>query len=354
MNKHLFPFVWNLSDGYPAKNIENHRCKIFGTFICGGGSSMGYKLAGFDHLGGVEIDPNIAEIYKTNHHPKYLYTMDIRDFNKLEDLPEELYGIDMLDGSPPCSTFSTAGDRENAWGKSKVFAEGQKEQRLDDLVFVYCETIKKLKPKVCLLENVSGLVKGNGKVYAKKITKLLDEIGYNVQVFLVNGATMGVPQTRERVYFIGLRKDYHLPKLVLNFNEPPILFKEIKDGLGEPITGEKTMLAWKNKRPSDQSIGDTNIRIFGKNSNFNTRYAKDEQVLPTLTASAQMVLYSDAVKMSTSEMLKAATFPIDYNAPKTKILFLTGMSVAPVMAAQISYQIYQQWLKKIKNGETTR
>ncbi len=69
MNKHKFKYRWNLSDGYPKSNGLN----VFGTFICGGGSTMGYKLAGFNHLGGVEIDPKIAAVYKANHNPKYLY-----------------------------------------------------------------------------------------------------------------------------------------------------------------------------------------------------------------------------------------------------------------------------------------
>ena len=347
---HRFPFLWRLADGYPARGIENHGCKVFGTFVCGGGSTMGYKLAGYHHLGGVELDPKVAAIYKANHNPEHLYIEDIRDFNKRDDLPWDLYDLDILDGSPPCSTFSTAGQRDDAWGKEKRFAEGQKLQTLDDLVFVYCDTIAKLRPKVCWLENVAGLVRGNGKVYAKKIVQRLTEIGYNVQVFLLNGATMGVPQIRERVFFIGLRKDFHLPKLVLNFNEQPIPFKEIKDCTGQPITGDKTLLAWKHRLPTDSNLGDTNDRVLGKHSNFNTCYAKDEQVLNTITASAQMILYSDPLKISTSEMLKAATFPIDYKAPEAKVLFLTGMSVAPLMSAQISYQIYKQWLSKIKQS----
>mgnify|MGYP000091039837 FL=1 len=76
MSKHRFLYKWNLSDGYP----ESNRLKVFGTFICGGGSTMGYKLAGFEHLGGVEIDPEVADVYKTNHNPKYLFVEDIRDF----------------------------------------------------------------------------------------------------------------------------------------------------------------------------------------------------------------------------------------------------------------------------------
>ena len=53
MSAHLFPYRWSLADGYPAKGITYHGRKVFGTFICGGGSTMGYKLAGYHHLGGV-------------------------------------------------------------------------------------------------------------------------------------------------------------------------------------------------------------------------------------------------------------------------------------------------------------
>ena len=61
--KHIFPYKWYLKDGYPAPNIQKNNYNVFGTFVCGGGSTMGYKLAGFNHLGGVEIDPKIANVY---------------------------------------------------------------------------------------------------------------------------------------------------------------------------------------------------------------------------------------------------------------------------------------------------
>ena len=86
------------------------------------------------------------------------------------------------------------GQREKAWGKQKHFKEGQVLQRLDDLVFVYIDTIKKLKPKVAILENVKGIILGNAMAYAKEILKSLNIIGYDVQVFLLNAASMGIPQ----------------------------------------------------------------------------------------------------------------------------------------------------------------
>lgn len=346
---HLFPYLWRLADGYPSKGIENHGCKVFGTFICGGGSTMGYKLAGYHHLGGVELDPKVAAIYKQNHNPEYLYIEDIREFNKREDLPWDLYDLDLLDGSPPCSTFSMAGSREKAWGKEKQFAEGQKVQRLDDLVFVYCDTIAKLKPKVCLLENVAGLVRGNGKVYAKKIIKILNEVGYNVQVFLLNAATMGVPQMRERIFFIGLRKDFHLPKLVLNFNEEPILFGEIIDDNDkhDDLTDEKRKL-WRLRKPTDTSFADINQREFGKGTFYTHTIAYRNKVSCTIISGDGNYTYDYPRHFNDLETKLVSTFPVDYYNGDKKLRFFCGMSVPPVMTAQISYQIYKQWISKIK------
>lgn len=81
----------------------------------------------------------------------------------LKDYPKELYNLDILDGSPPCSTFSLAGEREKNWGKSKKFREGQAYQVLDDLFFEFIKLAEKLKPKIIVAENVKGILMGNAK-----------------------------------------------------------------------------------------------------------------------------------------------------------------------------------------------
>ena len=122
---------WTFSD-YPK---ENNNLKVFSCFACGGDSTMGYKLAGCEVIGCCEIDKKMNEIYVYNHNPKYNYLMDIRDFNNIPNykLPNELLDLDILDGSPPCTTFSISGDREKSWGKKKKFREGQAEQTLDGM-----------------------------------------------------------------------------------------------------------------------------------------------------------------------------------------------------------------------------
>lgn len=341
-NNYLFPYKWYLKDGCPSKNISKNNYNVFGTFICGGGSSMGYKLAGYNHLGGVEIDPQVADIYKTNHNPKYLFNIDIREFNKLK-LDDELYNLDILDGSPPCSTFSMAGSREKAWGKSKQFREGQANQILDDLVFVYCDTILKLKPKVFLLENVKGIIQGNAKWYSKEIVNKLSK-DYNVQVFLLNAASMGVPQKRERVFFIGHKKEYKLPKMKLEFNEKPILFSEIDNNTkGKPITGE--MLKYWEVCPKGGSLS----KVHPKGNYFGSYKISESVVSNTIIGSnsSPILHYKYPNYLSNDNICQIGTYPLDYNFKSIEPKYLIGMSVPPVMTAQIANQIKIQWLDRL-------
>ena len=342
MNKHRFNYKWNLADGYPKSN----GLKVFGTFICGGGSTMGYKLAGFEHLGGVEIDPPIADVYKTNHNPKYLYVEDIRDFADRTEFPEDLYDLDILDGSPPCSSFSMAGNREKDWGKEKKFREGQTVQTLDDLFFDYIKLAKKLQPKVIIAENVKGLIQGNAKVYVHKIKAALEDAGYKVQLFLLNAASMGVPQKRERVFFICQRNDLKFKDLKLSFDEKPIVFGELDEGFLNPqcFVNRASQKPYMKICPEGKSIAS----VHPKGNGFNTMKQGKNMVSPTIVADSGggiMIHYSGDRYCSNDEYKQIGSYPMDYNFKKIEPKYLIGMSVPPVMTAQIAHEIYLQWLK---------
>jgi DNA (cytosine-5)-methyltransferase 1 len=334
MNKHRFNYKWNLKDGYPNKN----GLKVFGTFICGGGSTMGYKLAGFEHLGGVEIDPPIADVYKTNHNPKYLFVEDIRDFANRLEFPEDLYNLDILDGSPPCSSFSMAGNREKDWGKTKVFREGQAEQRLDDLFFDYIRLAKKLQPKVVIAENVKGLIQGNAKAYVHRIKKEFEAAGYKVQLFLLNAASMGVPQKRERVFFICQRNDLNFKPLKLAFDEASINYGQIEDDVYENKIANCD-LQYLNKCEQGKSIS----TVHPKGNRFNSIKLSKNQVVNTIASGSELYHYEKLKALSNNELKLAGSYPLDYNFKKIEPKYLIGMSVPPVMTAQIATEIYNQW-----------
>jgi DNA (cytosine-5)-methyltransferase 1 len=348
MNKHKFAYKWNLSDGYPAPGIEKHGLKVFGTFICGGGSTMGYKLAGFNHLGGVEIDPQVADVYKANHNPKYLFTEDIRGFADRATFPDELYNLDILDGSPPCSSFSMAGNREKDWGKEKVFREGQAKQRLDDLFFDYIRLAKKLQPKVIIAENVKGMLQGNAKAYVKRIKDEFEKAGYKVQLFLLNAASMGVPQKRERVFFICQRNDLKFKPLKLVFDEKPINYGQLRlNGINDMTFTEYDLEMWQKRIDGDRDYGYILKRIKGKESNWNSKFIYDNEVCQTITSTSgsKLISANESKHLSKDELKMCGSYPLDYNFKKIEPKYLIGMSVPPVMTAQVAHQIYLQWLK---------
>lgn len=331
---------WSLTDIKQDKDV-----KVFSTFSCGGGSSMGYKKAGFKVLGNVEIDPRVNKLYVKNLHPKYNFNMDLRDFLK-QDLPDELYHLDILDGSPPCSVFSMAGKRDAGWGTEKVFREGQKKQSLDDLFFVYLDVVEKLKPKIFVAENVTGLVKGKARFYVTQIIKRAHEIGYKVQMFKLNAATMDVPQARERIFFIGNRMNY--PKLKLHFNNHPITFREVRTKHGIPIDPNRAPHTYeylKYLKPTDRTICDIKQRLYGKSSNFNNIIFRDCDVPQTLAANGLLIRVCDKSWLSDDDCRNVSTFPQDYDFMDQKAQYVCGMSVPPNMMEHIASEIYKQWLK---------
>ena len=353
--KHRFPYEWTLKDAVFTKD----KGTVFSCFACGGGSTMGYKLAGFDVLGCNEIDPKMMEAYRTNHNPKYSYLEPIQTFKLRTDLPEELYNLDILDGSPPCSSFSMAGNREKDWGKEKKFREGQAEQVLDNLFFDFIDLAKELQPKVVVAENVKGLLLGEAKNYVRQIYREFDLAGYYCQHWLLDASKMGVPQRRERVFFICLRKDlaepflYNadmftiVPKLELEFKEPEIKYREFADTLGKTLTEHQQML-WNKKIDTDTNLGDINARERGLLSDFNAILVKHDSSLNTITANGKFIDFETPQHISDEAIKKAGSYPLDYDFKTNKVVYLIGMSVPPVMTANIATEIYSQWLSKLE------
>ncbi len=195
-------------DDYPAflescwqdhlKEREPDAPTVISLFAGCGGSSLGYSMAGYRELLAVEWDENAVETFRLNFPDVPVYHGDVAKLSVEECMrlaglsgPGEL---DVLDGSPPCQGFSTAGKRKIDDGRNQLFRE-------------YVRLLRGLKPKAFVMENVSGMVKGKMKLIFAEIMRELKASGYVVSAKLMNAMYFGVPQSRARMIFIGIRED---------------------------------------------------------------------------------------------------------------------------------------------------
>lgn len=170
---------------------------VVSTFAGCGGSSLGYKMAGFKELLAVDFDARACETFRLNFPEVPCWQRDICGVTVDEimafcDIKKG--DLDVLDGSPPCQGFSTAGKRQVTDARNSLFNE-------------YVRLIDGLRPKVFVMENVTGMVKGTMKGAFKEIMRTLKLLPYRVECRKLNAMWYGVPQSRERLFFMGIRND---------------------------------------------------------------------------------------------------------------------------------------------------
>jgi len=182
---------------------------VISTFSGAGGSSLGYRMAGFTVPVVCEFVPAAADVYRLNAQPGTIIVEDdLRDVPGADLLAHaglNIGELDVLDGSPPCASFSTAGRGSKGWGQVRSYSDRQ--QRVDDLFYVYARLVREMQPRVFVAENVTGLVRGESKGYFKRIHQELADCGYRVNAWLLDSQWLGVPQRRRRVMFVGVRTD---------------------------------------------------------------------------------------------------------------------------------------------------
>lgn len=334
------------------KDVPQNGIKVMSTFACGGGSSMGYKRAGCEIVAANDIDPEMAWHYKRNLNPPLYYLCPIRDL-LTKDLPPELFALDILDGSPPCSTFSMAGSREEGWGKDKHFREGQAKQVLSDLFFDYLDLVERLKPRVAIAENVKGMILGNAKGYTKMVIARFKEIGYRPQLFLLNGADCGVPQRRERVFFVAIRDDIKAPPLKLapkhrwiSAGESTIDVQQLTDTEIRDTAPAPNDLKWWSKTKPGSDYGVAAMKETGKPTGFSIKRLSSASPSNTLPASEIIRHWSQCRSLTFREWKRLGSFPDDYEAKTDKIgKYMIGMSVPPKMTEVVARAVIDQWLQ---------
>jgi len=329
--------------------------KVISTFSGGGGSSCGYKLAGCNVIAAVEFLENQAKTYRANNPNTKLYVDDIRNIDcktLMTDLNLKVGELDILDGSPPCSSFSTAGKRHELWGKEKQYSS--KVQRTDDLFFEYIRFVRELQPKVFVAENVSGLIKGSSKGMFNIFFKAFKDCGYKVKAKVLNASNYGVPQIRQRVFFVGVRNDLNIePSFPIPQKEKINLLTAFE---GLEHTGAELKDADCSKYAIYQQLvplknGESSIKYFNlvksspfKPANTLTQSAK--------TLGAASICHWDNRKFTVKEAKRITSFPDDYILPGKYEdgIEACGRSAPPLMMKAIAENIQKNILGKIKHG----
>lgn len=177
------------------------------SFFCGaGGSTIGYKKAGLDVIGGCDVDKKQLEIYKREHNPKYFLEIDCREVLKKDY--EFLYNLDFIDGSPPCTNFSRVNiKRKNKQFKEKKYAEGAIVQTLEDLILIYFKIVVKYQPKFFIFENVANLNQQYKSYLLKCLYDSNIENYYSIVKFYLDPYDLGGYTTRKRFFILGIKKN---------------------------------------------------------------------------------------------------------------------------------------------------
>ena len=240
----------------PLKEVSNKEpnsssINIITTFAGCGGSSLGYRYNGGTIRWANEVVDEARAVYEANASPYTIVdSRDIREIDPLEVAYKAGGDIDILDGSPPCSSFSTAGKRHKLWGKEKSYSSLSSLQRTDDLFYEYLRFAVNIKPKVFIAENVIGLITGTGKGRYKQIFSAMQDCGYSVKSARIDAAWLGVPQLRERLIFIGIRNDL-TTKLSHAFPKPLPYYYTVRDALPHIISVQRGTKP-NNWQPSDK------------------------------------------------------------------------------------------------------
>lgn len=218
---------------------------VISTFAGCGGSSLGYSMAGYRELLAVEWDNNAVETFHLNFPEVPVYHGDIAKLSVQEcmDLAglNGPYELDVLDGSPPCQGFSTAGKRELDDDRNQLFRE-------------YVRLLRGLQPKVFVMENVSGMVKGKMKLVFAEIMRELKASGYRVSCRLLNAMYFHVPQNRQRLIFVGVREDLGIEPSHPEAEARPATVREAWAGLSETTRDAQVAHEWIDAKPGSKTL----------------------------------------------------------------------------------------------------
>lgn len=338
--------------------IEPNGFGAISLFAGCGGSSLGYRMAGFKMLWASEFVEAAAKVYAANKAPWTIVNdTDIRHVDTdlvMKRLKIKPGDLDLLDGSPPCASFSTAGKRSEDWGKEKKYSD--KVQRTDDLFGEYVRFVDAIRPKVFVAENVSGLIKGVAKGHFIEIMRALKACGYRVEARLLDAQWLGVPQARERLIFVGVREDLGLAPA---FPQPLSCRYSVREAVADlsaPVEPETDITRF--------AIGAESARLNpGQQSDkyFSLVRAPLDGPSPTVTAAggghesgnsiASVMHPTEKRKFSIAELKRLCSFPDDFALSGTysQQWERLGRAVPPLMMRAVAETIREAILVPLRS-----
>mgnify|MGYP001164205332 FL=1 len=361
---------YNLKDVKEAS--AQKKFNVISTFAGGGGSSTGYRLAGGDILCINEFVEEARKTYKENYPDTPIIPGDIKeltgkDFLEVANIKEG--ELDILDGSPPCSAFSMCGTlgksgskHSDGWGKTKKYSDGKIVENIEDLFFEYLRVAKDIKPKVIIGENVAGLLAGEAKFKLNEIVNTFEKIGYDVSYKVLDASYFGVPQRRNRVFFIGVREDV-TEAIGLSFmNIAGIFPQENKEvvTIGEAFDGlelDSEELKWctdtwiKSAHYKDTAslMPDDPDKVLGGNDfhpkgwHFNVKKMSRHHPAPTITTNADVCHFIEKRRLTISEIKRIMGLPDDFivTGSMSQKIERCGRMVPSLMMKALAESVYK-------------
>ena len=360
---------------------------VLSTFAGGGGSSTGYRLAGGKILAVNEFVPEAQNTYKENYPDTTIVPGDIKELTGtylMEQAGIKVGELDLLDGSPPCSAFSMAGSvshgegrtHADAFGKKKKYSDIEGVENVEDLFFEFLRVAKDIKPKVIIGENVEGLTMGEAKEYFHKIQNTFEDIGYLIVANVLDSSYFGVPQSRKRCFFIGVREDV-AEKVGINFMTMYQLYpdkndfrttlgeaindvvnedKEELEYLFDKISPERAVGKTLMKMPKDPDKVLTGMNYHVKGHHFNLKRSSLRKPCPTITAMGNLAGVAGTChpiedrKFTIKELKRIMSLPEDFilTGDHKKQSERIGRMVPPLMMKALAESVYNKVLKPYK------
>jgi len=338
-------------DDYPAhlnacwqEHLASHNQNaptVISTFAGCGGSSLGYSMAGFHELLATDWNEPAMQTFHLNFPGMPLLCRDIAklsvdDLLRRTDLqPGEL---DVLDGSPPCQGFSTAGKRELDDPRNNLFRQ-------------YVRLLTGLQPKIFVMENVAGMVKGLMRLAFVEILRQLKAAGYQVSARLMDTMYFGVPQSRDRMIFIGVRNDLGIMPSHPKAQTVPVTVRQAIGmlPLGMPGNHEPQIIkAWSMTKP-----GQSSRKVCKYVGSFQSIRLDPEKPSCVQIKAHLNWHYAICRHVTIQEAARIGSFPDQFRwaGEKGRAKDQIGNSVPPLFMRAIVLHLRQNILDKIKPGQ---